>query len=391
MKNTVDNKLYLKALYPKLVSREISDEELSWLLEYFEANNLEDLFQIVRGELDLPDEQVLTAATEQEISTGLGVYKRIAVEIAKEEHTVPSIKKLWPRIAAAVAIAMVLFGAGLFYFSNQQNAVRLGNDIAGGKNGATLTLADGKKIRLTDAADGELAQEAGISILKTADGQLVYQIKESSAQTDKVNMLSTAKGETYQVILPDGSKVWLNAATTLKFPVSFTEVKERKVELKGEAYFEVAKDRLHPFIVASKGQQVEVLGTHFNISCYEDEDATKTTLLEGSVRTNDTLLKPGQQSILRGTELKVVPVDIELAMDWKNGDFIFKGEDFRTTMRKIARWYDVDIVYDADLKENIELGGWVSRESKLSEVLRRIELAGNVHFKVEGRRVLVTK
>ncbi|MNK13737.1 fec operon regulator FecR [compost metagenome] len=388
----MDNKLYLKSLYPKLISREISEEELKWLLEYFETNNLDDLYQMIRTELELPDQMVLSApATAPEIQMGLDVYKRISAEIAKEQMVEPAIKKLWPRLAAAIAIAMVLFGGGLFYYSSQQHIAEYGNASVAGRNGATLTLADGKKIRLTDAANGELAKEAGISISKTADGQLVYEVKEITGKTDQVNVLSTAKGETYQVILPDGSKVWLNAATTLKFPVSFSATKERKVELMGEAYFEVAKDRQHPFIVGSKGQRVEVLGTHFNISCYEDEDATKTTLLEGSVRTNDTLLKPGQQSILRGAELKVVPVDIELAMDWKNGDFIFKGEDFKTTMRKIARWYDVDIVYDADLKENIELGGWVSRQSKLSEVLRRIELAGNVHFKVDGRRVLVTK
>lgn len=388
----MDNKLYLKTLYPKLVSREISGEELNWLLEYFETNSLQDLYQMIELALELSDDvTLLTAATEKEVEMGLEVYRRIAAEITNEERTKSSVKKLWPRFAAAIAVAMVLIGIGLFYYSNQQNTTKYGNDIIAGKNGATLILADGKKIRLSDAADGVLAKESGISIVKTADGQLVYEIKESVAKTDKINELSTARGEVYKVILPDGSKVWLNAETKLKFPVSFSATKERKVELLGEAYFEVAKDREHPFIVSSGGQQVRVLGTHFNISCYDDENTIKTTLLEGIVKINETLLKPGQQAILRGTEVKVVPVDIEIAMAWKNGDFIFKGEDFKTTMRKIARWYDVDIVYDAGLTENIELGGWVSRQSKLSEVLRRIELAGNVHFKVEGRRVMVTK
>jgi len=305
------------------------------------------------------------------------------------------------RLSIAAAIFLVVAGSLFFYtkstgpFGNlgaNQNLEFADRHIKPGNNRAYLTLANGKRISLTDAANGELAREAGVEISKTANGQIIYKIFNNAHHNEElINTIETPKGGQYQVLLPDGSKVWLNAASKFSYPVSFKNNKERMVTLNGEAYFEVAKDKQHPFIVKSEGQEVAVLGTHFNINSYTDEDATKTTLLEGSVKVNDAMLKPGQQSVLSGKKIKVLPADIESSVAWKNGDFIFKGEDFRTNMRKIARWYDVDIEYEPGLNEHVELGGWVSRSSKLSEVLSRIELAGSVHFKVEGRRVLVTK
>ncbi|MFA4870192.1 MAG: FecR domain-containing protein [Pedobacter sp.] len=316
-------------------------------------------------------------------------------------QTVPVRRvKLWPRIAAAVAVVTIIFGAGLFYFSQDSkqvgtNQISYKNDIAPGKQGATLTLANGKKVRLTDAANGELAKEAGVVITKSASGQVIYEIRGSDAQSNKINTLSTAKGETYQLRLPDGSLVWLNSASTLTYSPILTKNGQRSVKLEGEAYFEIQKDKTHPFIVESKGQQVEVLGTQFNINAYHDEPIAATTLVEGSVKINaqgnDLLLKPGEQGINNGKTLLAHRVEIENITDWKNGDFYMDGIDFKVAMRKIARWYNVEVIYDDSVPTNIKSGGWMSRSNKLSAILQSIEKSGMVHFKIIGQKVYVSK
>ncbi|TKC06074.1 FecR family protein [Pedobacter frigoris] len=316
--------------------------------------------------------------------------------------------KLWPRLVAA-AVIILIAGAGLFYYDLKtkeiNNQVVVTNDIPPGALSATLTLASGKKIRLSDEANVELANEAGISISKTADGQLIYELKEGAGSSDKINTLSTEKGETYILTLPDKSKVWLNAASKLTYSASLLKNGKRSIKLEGEAYFEIAKDRAHPFVVESKGQEVEVLGTHFNINSYSDEGATKTTLLEGSVRvsspakrasrtggnTDKVTLKPGQQASNNGTALQVGEADIESVTDWKNGDFFLNRVDFRTAMRKIARWYDVELIYDSSIPDDIQSSGYISRGKKLSSVLKLIERSGQVKFRVQGRKVYIYK
>jgi transmembrane sensor len=330
----------------------------------------------------------------------------------------PKRRSIWPRIAAAAALFIVL-GAG-FYIYNKNSSYDLsaGKNIQPGKNTATLTLASGQKIRLSDAVDGEVAKEAGITITKTKDGQLVYAIGNESStagNTDKINTLTTAAGETYQVRLPDGSNVWLNAASSLKYPVNFAAAKERRVELTGEAYFEVAKvnsnakrtseEKKLPFIVVSNRQQVKVLGTHFNISSYSDDDDTKTTLLEGSVYVfgegESALLVPNQQAVLTSQQvtatntlvkagLKVTDVNAGKAIAWKNGKFEFVSEDIESILKKIARWYNVEIVYQDELV-NKRFSGSFSRFDNVAEVLQTIQLTNTVHFKIEGRRILVMK
>jgi len=367
--------------------------------------------------------------------------------------------RLWPRMAiAAAAVAAITVGTWVYVneIASSRNASRNDevvtsmNDIKPGSVGATLTLANGKTIKLSSATNGELAKEAGVTIKKTADGQLIYEIireysdlngthelaKGSVAsvprnddnapslregttnrapgelsganQSHTSNTLTTAKGETYQVKLPDGTAVWLNAASSLTYSTSLTARGLRMVRLSGEAYFQVAKDKAHPFIVESKGQQIEVLGTHFNINAYADEDAVKTTLLEGSVKvspvlssrtmakdlgataTGTTILKPGQQSILKGETIKVHLANLAEAMAWKNGKFIFNDEPLESIMRKIARWYDVDIEYQGiDPKETF--GGSISRFENVSKVLKKLELTGGVQFKIEGRRIIVSQ
>lgn len=307
---------------------------------------------------------------------------------------------LWPRIAVAAA-ALVSIVFGIWFFSGLRHSEFISgsadyakNDIGPGKQGATLTLASGKKIRLTDAVNGQLAEEAGVEISKSADGQLVYEIK-GSAEANKINTLSTAKGETYIVTLPDKSKVWLNAASSLTYTAGLTEGGKRKVKLTGEAYFEIAKDKTHPFVVESKGQQVEVLGTHFNVNAYGDEPTVATTLLEGSVNVtegeNRRIIKPGQEAVNNGKSIQVNKANIENIVDWKNGDFNLDGLEFTAAMRKIARWYDVEVIYEISTPSGIETGGWISRNNKLKDVLKLIEKSGFVHFKVDGRKIYVSK
>jgi len=305
----------------------------------------------------------------------------------------------WLRISlVAAAIGAITLGLWLYTARPllQPNAEIVNqHDIAPGRNSATITLANGKTINLSALKTGVMVQNSG---LQYNDGTAVEPGHEVAPDAGQEVVVRTPNGGTYQVELADGTKVWLNAASSIRFSVQLKALVKRSVALTGEAYFEVAKDVKHPFVVRTKQQNVEVLGTHFNINSYPDEQAIKTTLLEGSVRltcsaetAQKIILVPNQQAILTGNQIRVVPADLENVMAWKNGDFVFEGEDFKTTMRKIARWYNVEVIYDSDLNDHIELGGWVSRSSKLSEVLRRIEQASNVHFKIEGRSVFVKK
>ena len=308
---------------------------------------------------------------------------------------------LWPKIAVAAALFLAILGAGLFYFNSQKGIKNslsdnvAANDVAPGRTGATLTLANGKKIRLSDVANGELAKQAGVTITKSANGELVYERKGSVWETYQINTISTAKGETYQVRLPDGSLVWLNAASSLTYSPLLIEGGRRTVRLTGEAYFQVAKDKVHPFIVQSRGQDVEVLGTHFNVNAYPDEPAIITTLIEGSVRltagTAKKVLQPGEQALNNEGSIKISAANVEKATDWKTGEFYVNHIDFKTAMRKIARWYDVEIIYNSSVPDDMEIGGWVSRSEKLSSVLKSIESAGLVRFKIEGRKIYVSK
>lgn len=301
--------------------------------------------------------------------------------------------------SAAIILIAIAVSSYLYSVNKGQKVHVFAQDVLPGGNKAVLTLADGKKISLTDAVAGDIAKQSGLSITKTADGQLIYKVSEVVKEADdsKVNTISTPKGGQWQVSLPDGSVVWLNAASSLTYPLSFVSAKQRIVELTGEAYFEVTKDKLHPFIVRTAKQEVEVLGTHFNINSYADENVTRTTLLEGSVRvshntTHDTeILKPGEQSVLSSTGINVRVMDVEEAIAWKNGYFMFNNEKQESIMRKISRWYNVEIEYaDTDAKE-VMYYGTVGRFGKVSQVLRKLEQTGEVRFDIKGNKIIVYK
>lgn len=317
------------------------------------------------------------------------------------EHRVPVAKRirLWPRLAvAAAAVGAIILGISLYTARQTADPVaRAENrvDIPAGTTGATLTLSNGKKIRLSEAADGELAEEAGVVIRKSPGGTLVYEVKEAKGASAGVNKLSTARGETYQIHLPDGSDVWLNSASSLVFSSGLISNGKRAVQLEGEAYFEVAKDKQHPFIVQSNGQEIEVVGTHFNVNAYPDEPVVATTLLEGAVDISaggtKRRIKPGEQALNQAGRITIQQTDTDNVIDWKNGDFALNNIAFKTAMRKIARWYDMEIIYDDAVPDNLESGGWISRQKPLAAVLKSIESSGLVKFRVEGRKIYVTR
>ncbi|WP_176767675.1 FecR family protein [Daejeonella rubra] len=304
----------------------------------------------------------------------------------------------WYSAAAAV---LILISAGLYYSNRSAEPVlvktelpRFKNDIAPGKNKAVLTLDDGSTIDLDDAKNGILASESNIDIKKTGSGQLEYTAGAQGTKTVKYNTLSTPKGGEYQLLLPDGSKVWLNSGSTLRFPTAFVG-SERIVELNGEAYFDIAKNSKMPFLVrTNNAMDIKVLGTQFNVMAYDDEKNINTTLIEGSVEvlkgSGKTMLKPGQEAILnRGSgNIKVASADLEQAIAWKNGYFIFYNENIESIMRKVSRWYNVDVIYQGNLS-NKDFVGTISRNKNVSELLKMLELTGAVNFSIDGRRITV--
>lgn len=308
--------------------------------------------------------------------------------------------KLWPQLTAAAIVLVTMSIAGYFYFSTpsiSQHKInhQYVNDVPAGSNKAILTLADGSKISLNEAMNGDLAKQQGVSILKTAASQLVYQLSNTGSTNSKTafNTLETPRGGQHQVILPDGSKVWLNAASSIRFPTTFANNKSREVELKGEAYFEVAKDKTRPFIVKSGIQEITVLGTVFNISAYSDEGTIKTTLLEGSVKVNGLgqtkMLVPGQQLQLGQTGLNVTDkIDMEEVISWKKGYFKF-NENLRSIMNKVSRWYDVEVIYEGRINEEQTFSGEIARSRNISALLKIMESTGSIQFKIEGRRVTI--
>ena len=310
-----------------------------------------------------------------------------------------SIKIYYKWLAVAAVLALALTVTLRIQNHSSKKHVFL-TDIAPGGNKATLTLANGRKISLNDIANGDLIKEAGLSISKTTNGQLVYNIEKNSAIADdhQVNVISTPNGGEWQIRLPDGSLVWLNALSSLEYPLNIGTTTVRKVKLKGEAYFEVAKESKHPFIVETDKQKLEVLGTHFNINSYTNESLTKTTLLEGSVRISAIqnlneyeVLKPGQQSVLSENGIEIKAVDTDESVAWKNGYFMFNNEKQESILRKIARWYNVKVEYADKEAKDVMYYGTVSRFDKISQVLRKFEQTGEVRFEMQGNKLIVYK
>lgn len=339
------------------------------------------------------------------------VWEALKEEIYGEKRRSRIVRIRW--ISAAAAIITIFLSAILYIANNQMDVNNAGIsrlDVPPAANHATLTFSDGRSVSLKEEETGILVSD-GISY---QDGTSVFEQKDSiSTMLSQTIQLITPKGGTYQVQLSDGTKIRLNANSSLTYPIHFLEGEERVVYLEGEAYFDVEHNASlrkatggvtpEPFKVVTKEQTVEVLGTEFNINAYLDESYVKTTLLKGAVRVSPThapddsrILKPGEQSKVQGKNIEIARTDLDEVAAWTNGEFVFYQKDLRSIMSEIARWYNVDVIYETPV-QNIAIWGSISRFKNLSEVLAMIEMTGSVHFKIvsdangSGRRVYVIK
>lgn len=382
-------------LFENYLSNQCSEQELETVLSLIEKGTFlkewdhvltQDAKAILSKENNIP--------LRSEISR-LSTHHRLLNSVDADEKTrkTKTLKLSWKGLSITAAASVLIFFGWLFFSEKNhlsENAqITYQSDVAPGKFGAKLRLANGEVITLDGSKSGLVISNKEISY---ADGTELEPIADPAAEN--IYTAWTDKGNMYMLTLPDGTKVWLNAGSHLDFPAKFTG-KTRHVSLKGEAFFKVAKNKSLPFIVESKGQQIEVLGTEFNINSYPDELATKTTLVEGSVSISSAkskfILKPGQQALLNTKGLLAVSdADTTLATAWKNNKFIFEDNDIQSVMRMISRWYDVEVVYATAMPE-VTFGGKVSRFQNVSGVLRVLERTGGVHFKIEGKKIYVSK
>jgi len=344
------------------------------------------------------------------------VALRLQESLATEEDTYePATGKparKWYR-TVAVALIFILLSGTIYYFIQPDNTtiqqplavaapVPVG-DVAPGGNKALLTLDDGSVIILDSVNNGILGEQGNVEVKKLENGQVAYQTSHGdvSAAEEKIfyNTITTPRGGEYQVTLSDGTKVWLNAASSIRFPTAFRGA-NRNVQITGEVYFEVAHNADKPFKVSAGKSAIEVLGTHFNVNAYNDEVQIRTSLLEGSVKvaaadeTNPKqvkILRPGQQArMVKSGRISIANnIDTEEVMAWKNGLFVFKSTDLRSIMRQIARWYDVDIEYKGHV--GMQFTGQITRNNNVSKVLQMLELTEEVKFSVEGKKVVVSR
>lgn len=411
----------ISVLFDKLLLNQCSPEEVDRLMQYISSRKQgQQVVDCIQEELgrtipsNHPDEatrmkleRILSDILSSETNSELKPRKGRIIE--------------WNRIKIAVSIAATLVISVLAYWqwdrftSSPKTTIALQKDVSPGGNKAILTLADGSQIILDDTKDGNVAQQGHTEIMKR-DHQVVYDASNSTSDTENrtptYNTLTAPRGGEYRLTLPDGTKVWLNAASSIKFPTIFFGT-ERKVEITGEVYFEVqhlslksskttGSDKSTPFIVAVNGAEVKVLGTHFNVNAYNDESTMKVTLLEGSVQVSSLLstntssrhssiLSPGQQASLDGKGiLNVKEVDATEAVAWKEGFFRFDNADMGTIIRQLSRWYDVDINSESKLADK-HVSGYISRKVNISKVLEMLEYTAGIKYKIEGRKIIINR
>jgi ferric-dicitrate binding protein FerR (iron transport regulator) len=397
----------LRAFLPKLARHSYSRDELDAFLHWL--NQLDDvayakvlnayyleLEKITPGAM--PSQEMVARRLEQQLDA-LEEQREVN---NKDKHRKPAVYTRW-MAAAAVAGLVVLAGVYVLRSPAHRDTTTAAvqpapqHDIAPGGDKAVLTLADGTVILLDSAQNGTLARQNN-AVIQKQNGQLLIRAHAVNPPAGAMlyNTITTPRGGQFQVLLPDGSRVWLNAASSLKFPAAFTG-KERAVELQGEGYFEIARNTTTPFLVTAGGMKVQVLGTEFNITAYADEAAVSTTLVQGAVRIGDAgaagrLLHPGQQAVLQhdAAAMKVTDIsaaDMEQVIAWKNGEFSFQDATVESVMRQLSRWYNVEVVYEGRLKER-RLVGQVYRSYTLAQVLAVLE-AADLHFRIENRKLVV--
>ncbi|WP_215233147.1 FecR family protein [Dyadobacter linearis] len=388
----------LALLFSRYYSGLATDPETNELMHLIRmSENDETLAALIRNAWESlhPDEKEFS---EEESGKMLHSILQTAENQREEEEEQEKVRPMrWLRYAAASLL--IIAGFSLYWLKNRPEKVpevsvtgRQVTDIPPGGNRAMLSLSDGRQIPLDSAANGLLGSHGAASFTKTGDGKLRVAVSENLQETNnQSNRLSTPKGGQYQVTLHDGSKVWLNASSSIRFPTVFAN-NNRTVEISGEAYFEVTKDRKRPFRVRFGTSEVEVLGTSFNIMAYRDESASKTTLVEGSVKLRNKKgskkLTPGQQATISANgAIQTAAVDIDREIAWKNGLFYFKDSGIQEIMRQAARWYDIDVNYEGKIPKR-QFTGKVSRNVNISELLNMLRYAG-VNARVEQNKVVV--
>jgi len=393
----MDNKERLRLLFE---SASWSEEDRRWLLEYLDMQDQGALRQLMEAHF-LADATSPPPPPPQAERLLTLIHEKIQQK--KPQPRLFSLKERgWQKLAVAAVILLIVGKAILFFLPaspakkppvGPDQPANYAHDQPPGRNNARLTLADGRTITLDSAANGGLAQQGNTRVIKL-NGQIAYKNTGSGKAVDAslFNTISTAKGNQYQLILSDGSKVWLNAASSMRFPTTFTG-KERRVEITGEAYFEIAKNPAMPFKIQVGNGEIEVLGTHFNVNAYADEPTVKTTVLEGAVAvkkaTARQVLEPGQQAAFgpQGGISLSKNVDVAYETAWKDGFFWFDNTDIHTLMRQVSRWYDVDVTFKGNIEDD-GFTGKISRNVPLSKFLNVLEQY-ELHFTIEGKKIIV--
>lgn len=387
-------------LFQKYINNNCTPEEVDQLMELLENNRQGQAGEeLLRSELLAGMEPVEDSdpALRQVLQKR---FQAIEQHIASQQPRSGIFRLTWIRTAAAVLL--ILLGSGIWYWLNRDSndtkpaIVENNTDIAPGGNKAVLTLAGGQTIVLDNAANGTISRQGNATVSKQG-GRLIYDVTGVQNGAAGYNTLSVPRGGQYQLTLPDGTQVWLNATSSIRYPVTFAG-NERRVYITGEAYFEVKPASQQPFIVevrtsAGTAEEVQVLGTHFNINAYEDEPHIATTLIEGKISVAQSgtpvVLAPGQQARVSQHKLQVISkADIEQAMAWKNGLFRFDGVDLKTVMRQLARWYDLEIIYEPGAPVNELFNGEMQRNLNLSQVINGLDGMG-VHIRKEGRQLII--
>ncbi|RZS74673.1 FecR family protein [Pseudobacter ginsenosidimutans] len=377
-----------------------------YLTDTLNASEAEELLTLIRKDEFFHKDHIaglLAAPPELGIESKEGdeIFEELLSRIhepAQVTRRIPYFRR-WSWAAAAVIVigTAIAIAVSNNHRSETSNTTVTTNSPAGippGKEGAVLTLADGRQVVLDSLGNGVVATQNGTQVVLN-DGRLTYDPTENTTGAIVYNTMSTPKGRQFSVRLPDGTKVWLNAASSIRYPTVFTG-KERKVEVTGEVYFEVVKNSKMPFrVTVSNIAEVEVLGTHFNVNAYTNENLINTTLLEGSIKLNGTIIKPGQQAriaIGQTTASQHVSVindaNTEQVMAWKNGFINFEGATFDAIMRQLERWYDIQVVYDNNKIPTTRLAGKMTRGVPLDGLLKNLEALG-VHFRLDGRKLII--
>ena len=394
----------ISILFKKYYNKTASPQEIRELFDLLKSISDDELTELIRNEWEDQENEELIFSLEMSENILKNILSEVGDVKSQTEETVPRSLFKWPilyKSLSAAAAIIILLGIGLYFRSsrtlnpgNQIPSVQINPDALPGVNKGILILGNGQKIILDSLSNGLIAKTENFEVNKTENGQLVYHAfdkNHKNARTEDFNTLITPRGGEYRITLPDGSKVWLNATSSLKFPGVF-KGNIREVELKGEAYFEITKNSAMPFRVKSNGAQIKVIGTHFNVKSYGNEKLMKTTLVEGSIKitagNSSHILKPGQQAILTNGKMSVLDnVDIEEQLAWKNGLFLFKDASIKDVMEQAALWYDLKVTFEGKIPDKY-LTGKVSRSVNASEFMKLLNYAG-VKFEITGKNIII--